>query len=477
MFIVTNPHPPCSICNPLYSIVTNPHPPYSIVTNLIPPYSILYKHSRSRGSTMPCRRSKTKSAMSNASTSDNRKRKSQDSFTQNCVRVPKKKNSFCLSLFFSCPPHFPAVCKLEMRVSLFSLSLSLSLTGDSCWVLLENQFISIAGDSLIESSSIIPTLEELHTAGTSTRSTPSELFGGSQFRFQNHFITPTRHSPLPKLNWADSKEVWRVMIEKELHYAKDPSMLERHPSLQAKMRTILLDWLIEVCEVYKLHRETYYLAHDFIDRYLTKERDIIKHQLQLIGITALFIAAKLEEIYPPKLADFAYVTDGACSESEILDQELIMLQLVDICMLDISSLNYSNSVIAASALYHKSSSNVVLSVSGLTMADLLPCIRWMEPYALTVQEAGPVELKFFPTVHIDDSHNIQTHAVDLELLEKAHTRRELEAAKCDNIQTGAEMNLLTPPLSDKKGNSCDNLMCSSSTPKSKHSETTSNSSP
>lgn len=39
-------------------------------------------------------------------------------------------------------------------------------------------------------------------------------------------------------------------------------------------------------------------------------------------------------------------------------------QLVDICMLDISSLNYSNSVIAASALYHKSSSNVVLSVSG-----------------------------------------------------------------------------------------------------------------
>lgn len=430
---------------------------------------------------MPCRRSKTKSAMSNASTSDNRKRKSQDNVQ---IAVDKRRRQFQI----------------------------------------QNQFISIAGDSLIESSSIIPTLEELHTAGTSTRSTPSELFGGSQFRFQNHFITPTRHSPLPKLNWADSKEVWRVMIEKERHYAKDPSMLERHPSLQAKMRTILLDWLIEVCEVYKLHRETYYLAHDFIDRYLTKERDIIKHQLQLIGITALFIAAKLEEIYPPKLADFAYVTDGACSENEILDQELIMLQilkwhltpitvtawlnvylqiasldkisedsfelpqysshafvqiarLVDICMLDVSSLNYSNSVIAASALYHKSSSNVVLSVSGLTMADLLPCIRWMEPYALTVQEAGPVELKFFPTVHIDDSHNIQTHAVDLELLEKAHTRRELEAAKCNNIQTGAEMNLLTPPLSDKKGNSCDNLMCSSSTPKSKHSETTSNSSP
>ena len=98
---------------------------------------------------------------------------------------------------------------------------------------------------MIATSSIVPTPEEPHIAGTSTRSTPSELLVGSQFRFQNYFITPG-HSPLPKLNWADSKEVWRVMLEKELHYAKDPSMLDGHPSLQAKMRTILLDWLIEV---------------------------------------------------------------------------------------------------------------------------------------------------------------------------------------------------------------------------------------
>lgn len=50
------------------------------------------------------------------------------------------------------------------------------------------------------------------------------------------------------------------------------------------------------------------------------------------------------------------------------------------------------------------------------MADLLPCIQWMNPYAITLREAGPVELKFFPMVHIDDSHNVQTHAVDLDLL-------------------------------------------------------------
>lgn len=55
----------------------------------------------------------------------------------------------------------------------------------------------------------------------------------------------------------------------------------------------------------------------------------MKHNLQLLGITSLFIAAKLEEIYPPKLTEFAYVTDGACTEEEILDQELIMLKALN----------------------------------------------------------------------------------------------------------------------------------------------------
>ena len=49
------------------------------------------------------------------------------------------------------------------------------------------------------------------------------------------------------------------------------------------MRTILLDWLIEVCEVYRLHRETFYLAADFFDRYMSKTDNVPKTKLQLIG--------------------------------------------------------------------------------------------------------------------------------------------------------------------------------------------------
>lgn len=74
-------------------------------------------------------------------------------------------------------------------------------------------------------------------------------------------------------------------------------MFQRHPTLQPRMRAILLDWLIEVCEVYKLHRETYYLAMDYIDRYLSTHQNVPKNQLQLIGITCLFIASKVREIF------------------------------------------------------------------------------------------------------------------------------------------------------------------------------------
>lgn len=96
--------------------------------------------------------------------------------------------------------------------------------------------------------------------------------------------------------------------------------------MQPRMRSILLNWLSEVSEVYQLHRETYYLAMDYFDRYLSTQNEISKQQLQLVGITCLFIAAKIEEIYPPKVSDFAYVTDGACTEQQILIKELVILK-------------------------------------------------------------------------------------------------------------------------------------------------------
>ena len=48
------------------------------------------------------------------------------------------------------------------------------------------------------------------------------------------------------LSWANRDDVWKNMINKEESYVRDKLYMQRHPLLQPKMRTILLDWLMEV---------------------------------------------------------------------------------------------------------------------------------------------------------------------------------------------------------------------------------------
>lgn len=186
---------------------------------------------------------------------------------------------------------------------------------------------SISGNMVISSTTQTATLIATQASGGEV--TPQSHKHKELWNACNNCsnATNSRLCPLPVLSWADAKEVWRFMCKRDEKAAieRDSKMLHNHPGIQPRMRAILLDWLIEVCEVYKLHRETYYLALDYLDRYLSTNISISKTYLQLIGITCLFIAAKVEEIYPPKLSEFAYVTDGACREEDILKQELVIL--------------------------------------------------------------------------------------------------------------------------------------------------------
>ena len=62
------------------------------------------------------------------------------------------------------------------------------------------------------------------------------------------------------------------------------------------MRAILLDWLIEVHMGFKFREDTLFLTIHIIDTYLSVKK-IERCNLQLLGITALFIACKQNEIY------------------------------------------------------------------------------------------------------------------------------------------------------------------------------------
>lgn len=73
------------------------------------------------------------------------------------------------------------------------------------------------------------------------------------------------------------------------------------------MRVILVDWLTDVHEKFGLQPETLAITVNIIDRYLEKAQ-VSRSKLQLLGITAMLIAGKYQEIYPPPLRDYVYMT-------------------------------------------------------------------------------------------------------------------------------------------------------------------------
>ncbi|XP_039650494.1 G1/S-specific cyclin-E1 isoform X1 [Perca fluviatilis] len=317
--------------------------------------------------------------------------------------------------------------------------------------------------------------------------------GFPHYNFNNVFVTPVRCAPLPALCWASKDVVWNNMLEKDKTYTRDVHVMEKHPHLQPKMRAILLDWLMEVSEVYKLHRESYHLAQDYFDRFMATQRNVFKSTLQLIGITCLFIAAKVEEMYPPKVHQFAYVTDEACTEDEILSMEIIIMkelkwslspqtpiswlnvymqvaylketdellipkypqttftqiaELLDLCMLDVRCLEFSNGILAASALFHFSSLELVENVSALKRVEVEACVRWMVPFAMALREVGGSSMKTFTGIPADDMHNIQTHASYITWLDKAGSYQDADLKQHGNCPVPS--GVLTPPQSSEK---------------------------
>lgn len=68
------------------------------------------------------------------------------------------------------------------------------------------------------------------------------------------------------------------------------------------MRNLLVDWLIDVHLQFNLLQETLYMTVALIDRYLQVcAGSVTTKQLQLVGVTAMFVASKYEEMYPPEI--------------------------------------------------------------------------------------------------------------------------------------------------------------------------------
>ncbi|KAG9438982.1 hypothetical protein H6P81_019147 [Aristolochia fimbriata] len=98
--------------------------------------------------------------------------------------------------------------------------------------------------------------------------------------------------------------------------------------LNEKMRAILTDWLIEVHHKFELMPETLYLTVHIVDLYLSMET-VRRKELQLVGVAAMLIASKYEEIWAPEVNDFICISDQAYVREQILAMEKAILNKLE----------------------------------------------------------------------------------------------------------------------------------------------------
>lgn len=125
-------------------------------------------------------------------------------------------------------------------------------------------------------------------------------------------------------NAVYAKDVHANYCRVEAKFMPDADYMARQSDITVKMRAILVDWLVDVHLKFRLQPETLHLTINIIDRYLAM-KNVMRRKLQLVGITAMFIASKYQEIYAPEVADFVYISDKAYPQEEILAMEAEIL--------------------------------------------------------------------------------------------------------------------------------------------------------
>ncbi|CAK78899.1 unnamed protein product (macronuclear) [Paramecium tetraurelia] len=224
----------------------------------------------------------------------------------------------------------------------------------------------------------------------------------------------------PQMVNAYKNEIVTYMKDRSCKSIFKMTAFQFQTEITEKMRSILLDWLVDVHHKFKLDPETLFLTISIVDRVLELHQ-IPKSKFQLYGVAALFIASKYEEVYSvPHVRDLVYVCDNAYPKEEILEAEgkiisilsfdllttspyrllnvyqetakldlknlMLSRYLIELSLLEYSMIQYSNNVLASAAIYlvhkirriHPSwSQDQMVSITGLNEIDIRTCAKEM----------------------------------------------------------------------------------------------------
>ncbi|KAG6712135.1 hypothetical protein I3843_05G083000 [Carya illinoinensis] len=163
-----------------------------------------------------------------------------------------------------------------------------------------------------------------------------------------------------------------------------PNYMTHQFDINEKMRAILIDWLIEVHYKFELMDETLFLTVNLIDRFLERQT-VIRKKLQLVGLTAILLGCKYEEVSVPLVEDLLLLSDKAYTRKEVIDMERLMVNklqfnlsvptpyvfmrrflkaaqsnqklellsffIIELCLVEYEMLKFPPSLLAAAAIY------------------------------------------------------------------------------------------------------------------------------
>ncbi|CAG9326536.1 unnamed protein product [Blepharisma stoltei] len=179
-------------------------------------------------------------------------------------------------------------------------------------------------------------------------------------------------------------EIFAYLHKVENNFQANFGYLKAQFEINESMRSILIDWVIEVHLKFKLMPETLFLTVNIIDRFC-EAAIVSRHNYQLLAISALLIACKYEEITVPDIKSLSFISDHTYSQKEILAMEGSILRAlhfnvtvttpfrfleryarlihmdnlafnlahytIELSLMDYKMLKYSPSQIAASSIY------------------------------------------------------------------------------------------------------------------------------
>ncbi|XP_062098915.1 cyclin-A1-4-like [Humulus lupulus] len=130
----------------------------------------------------------------------------------------------------------------------------------------------------------------------------------------------------PQLCATTTADIYKYLRAFEANNRPSIDYMERiQKDIDFGMRAVLINWLVEVAESYRLSPDTLFLTVNYIDRYLSGN-EMKREHLQLLGVACMMIAAKFDDISPPHVKEFSYITDETYSKWEVLQMESAVLK-------------------------------------------------------------------------------------------------------------------------------------------------------